>query len=242
MVMNSTLALTALLMGLAGGPHCLAMCGSVCAGIGRSAQKQGAGQGTSAMLLFQLGRIAGYSTLGAVAASTMQGVGWLSTQSAVFRPVWTLLHLFAFLVGLLLLWRAEQPVWLDGMGRSIWRRVQAMTAHLKLRNGGAVILGFLWALMPCGLLYGALLVAALSNSPLEGAGVMALFALGSAVVLTAGPWLWLRMRGFKPSGVAGVSSGAWGVRLAGLALAASSGWALWMGLVEYQAPWCLVPQ
>ncbi len=153
MVMNSTLALTALLMGLAGGPHCLAMCGAVCAGIGRSAQKQGAGQGTSAMLLFQLGRIAGYSTLGAVAASTMQGVGWLSTQSAVFRPVWTLLHLFAFLVGLLLLWRAEQPVWLDGVGRNIWRRVQALTAHLKLRNGGAVILGFLWALMPCGLLY-----------------------------------------------------------------------------------------
>ena len=242
MVMNSTLALTALLMGLAGGPHCLAMCGAVCAGIGRSAQKQGAGQGTSALLLFQVGRIAGYSTLGAVAASTMQGVGWLSTQSAVFRPVWTLLHLFAFLVGLLLLWRAEQPIWLDGMGRSIWRRVQSWTAHLKLRKGSTVILGFLWALMPCGLLYGALLVAALSNSALEGAGVMALFALGSGVVLTVGPWLWLRMRGSKPAGLADASSGAWGVRLAGLALAASSGWALWMGLVEYQAPWCLVPQ
>jgi hypothetical protein len=242
MVMNSTLALTALLMGLAGGPHCLAMCGAVCAGIGRSAQKQGSGQGTSAMLLFQVGRIAGYSTLGAVAASTMQGVGWLSTQSAVFRPVWTLLHLFAFLVGLLLLWRAEQPIWLDGMGRSIWRRVQSWTAHLKLHKGSTVILGFLWALMPCGLLYGALLVAALSNSALEGAGVMALFALGSGVVLTVGPWMWLRMRGGKPMGLLGASSGAWGVRLAGLALAASSGWALWMGLVEYQAPWCLVPQ
>jgi len=194
------------------------------------------------MLLFQLGRIAGYSSLGAVAGSTMQGVGWLSTQTAVFRPVWTLLHLFAFLVGMMLLWRAEQPVWLDGLGRRIWRRVQSLTAHLKLRNGGAVILGFLWALMPCGLLYGALLVAALTSSPLEGAGVMALFALGSAVVLTVGPWLWLRMRVFKPSVVAGESSGAWGVRLAGLALAVSSGWALWMGLVEYQAPWCLVPQ
>jgi hypothetical protein len=70
-----------------------------------------------------------------------------------------------------------------------------MTAHLKLRNGGAVILGILWALMPCGLLYGALLVAALSNSPVEGASVMALFALGSAVVLTIGPWVWLRLRG-----------------------------------------------
>ncbi len=241
--MNSTLALTALLMGLAGGPHCLAMCGAVCAGIGRSAQQQGGGQGTSAILLFQLGRIVGYATLGAVAASTMQGVGWLSTQSAVFRPVWTLFHILAFLIGVLLLWHAEQPIWLDGFGRAVWRRVQAMTAHLKLRQGGAVLLGFLWALMPCGLLYGALLVAALTNHPLEGAGVMALFALGSAMVLTLGPWLWLRLRNAQGVQLASnPSSGAWGVRLAGAALAASSAWALWMGLVEYQAPWCLVPQ
>jgi len=237
--MQKTLALTALLMGLAGGPHCLAMCGAACAGIGRAAQKQTGRQGTSAMLLFQLGRIIGYSALGALAATTMQGVGWLSTQSAMFRPLWTLLHIMAFMVGVLLLWRGEQPIWLEGFGRTIWRRVQALTAHLKLRNGGAVLLGLLWALMPCGLLYGALLVAALSNSPLEGAGVMALFALGSAVVLTIGPWVWLRLRGVPTMDG---RSGAWGVRLAGAALAASSGWALWMGLVEYQAPWCLVPQ
>ncbi|MFM2427636.1 MAG: hypothetical protein RL707_1463 [Pseudomonadota bacterium] len=231
--MNTTLALTALLMGLAGGPHCLAMCGAACAGLGRVAQKQSGGSGTAAMLLFQLGRVMGYSALGALAASTMQGVGWLSTQSAVFRPLWTLLHIMAFMVGLLLLWRGEQPIWLEGFGRSIWRRMQALTSHLKLRNGGAVLLGVLWALMPCGLLYGALLVAALSNSPLEGAGVMAL------LVLTIGPWVWLRLRGAQ---TVNGQSGAWGVRVAGFALAVSSGWALWMGLVEYQAPWCLVPQ
>jgi sulfite exporter TauE/SafE len=243
--MNSTLALTALLMGLAGGPHCLAMCGAACAGIGRAAQKTVAMPGqsqwpaTKALLVFQLGRMAGYSALGALAASTMQGVGWLSTQSAAFRPVWTFFHILAFLVGVLLLLRAEQPLWLEGLGRSIWARVQALTAHLKLRNGGLLLLGFLWALMPCGLLYAALLVAALGNSPAQGAGLMALFALGSAVVLTLGPWLWLRLRGAK---FENASSGAWGVRLAGAALMASAGWALWMGLVEYQAPWCLVPQ
>ncbi|MEN9711890.1 MAG: hypothetical protein RLY90_151 [Pseudomonadota bacterium] len=243
--MNSTLALTALLMGLAGGPHCLAMCGAACAGIGRAAQKTVAMPGqsqwlaTRAMLIFQLGRIVGYASLGALAASTMQGVGWLSTQSAAFRPVWTFFHILAFLVGLLLLLRAEQPSWLETVGRSIWRKVQAMTAHLKLRNGGLLLLGFLWALMPCGLLYAALLVAALSNSVAEGAVIMSLFALGSAVVLTLGPWLWLRLRGAK---FENANDGAWGVRLAGAALMASSGWALWMGLVEYQAPWCLVPQ
>ena len=78
----------------------------------------------------------------------------------------------------------------------------------------------------------------LAMKTLQGALVMSLFALGSAIVLTVGPWLWLRLRQFDAPGS---QRGAWGVRLAGAALCASSGWALWMGLVEYQAPWCLVP-
>jgi len=237
--MLTTLALTALLMGLAGGPHCLAMCGAACAGVGRSAQMRGQGRGTGAMLLFQIGRIIGYATLGAVAASAFQGVGWLSTQSVALRPVWTFFHIVCFLLGMVLLVRAAQPIWLEGVGRAVWRRVQAMTAHLKLQGAGAVILGILWALLPCGLLYGALLVASLTNSALQGAVVMGAFALGSALVLTVGPMLWLRLRGFENEGD---GSGSWGVRLAGLALAGSAAWSLWMGLVEYQAPWCLVPQ
>jgi sulfite exporter TauE/SafE len=35
--MQTSLAMTALLMGLAGGPHCIAMCGAACAGIGKAA-------------------------------------------------------------------------------------------------------------------------------------------------------------------------------------------------------------
>ena len=88
-------------------------------------------------------------------------------------------------------------------------------------------------MLPCGLLYSALLVAALTSSMLEGAAVMALFALGSSVLLMAGPWLWLRLRK--------QGSGQWAIRLAGLALLASSVWALWMGLVHDTAPWCLTP-
>ena len=35
--MQFSLALTALLMGLVGGPHCVAMCGAACAGISQAA-------------------------------------------------------------------------------------------------------------------------------------------------------------------------------------------------------------
>jgi hypothetical protein len=95
-------------------------------------------------------------------------------------------------------------------------------------------MGLCWTFLPCGLLYSALLVAAMSGQALDGAAVMALFALGSGVSLLLGPWLWLRLRG------AG-RSGDWGVRLAGLALAGSSAWALWLGLAHNQAPWCVAP-
>jgi uncharacterized protein len=225
--MQMALAATALLMGLAGGPHCVAMCGAACAGIGRSS----AGTNTRSMWIFQAGRVLGYSALGGLAAASMQGLGWLSVHSAALRPVWTLFHVAAALLGLMLLWQARQPVWLEDGARKVWSRVRSVT---KGSAGAApLLLGVLWALLPCGLLYSALLVAALTSSALEGAAVMALFALGSSISLMAGPWLWLRLR--RPG------SGQWAIRLAGLALLATSLWALWMGLVHNTAPWCLTP-
>jgi sulfite exporter TauE/SafE len=105
-----------------------------------------------------------------------------------------------------------------------------------------VIVGALWTFLPCGLLYSALLVAALTGQAWQGAGVMALFALGSGVSMLLGSWLWLRLRGLggAAQGGSGSASGDWGVRLAGLALASSAAWALWMGLANNAAPWCVV--
>ena len=228
--MQTTLAVTALLMGLAGGPHCVAMCGAACAGLGRTQ----AGHSTRALWVFQGGRLLGYSALGALAAASMQGLGWLSVYSAALRPLWTLFHVAAAMLGLMLLWQARQPIWLEAAARKVWQRLRAMTD--QLRGNALVPIGFtgvLWALLPCGLLYSALLVAAMTGSAGQGAGVMALFALGSGITLMAGPWLWLRLRGH--------GSGQWAIRIAGLALLASSVWALWMGLVHNTAPWCFSP-
>ena len=225
--MQSSLAITTLLMGLAGGPHCVAMCGAACAAM---AQAAGARRG-QALTAFQLGRLLGYSLLGALAAASVQGLGWLTTQSAAIRPVWTLLHLAAMALGVLLMLQARQPAWLDQAARRLWAKVRAFND----RYGRAApwMVGMLWALMPCGLLYSALMVAALTSTPLDGAMTMALFALGSSVSLWAGPWLWLRLQT--------LGDGAWGMRLAGLALFSVSAWGLWMGLVHDQAPWCVTP-
>lgn len=273
--MSSTLALTALLMGLAGGPHCVAMCGAACAGLARAARGgvqtgqqpihfQGGASGALPVngtpaasasdlpfvLLFQLGRVLGYAVLGGLAAASMQGLGWLTVHSAALRPLWSLLHVAAIALGLVLLWRAAQPVWLEQGAQALWRRVQRLVRRRSAPNDGQgatrtasvglLFIGSLWALLPCGLLYSALLVATLTGQAWQGATVMALFALGTAVSMTLGPWLWLRLGQES----AALRNPAWqnlGVRLAGLALVLSSAWALWMGLVYDTAPWCVTP-
>ena len=225
--MQTSLLVTALLMGLAGGPHCIAMCGAACAGIGQAA----APHSTRAIGTFQLGRVIGYGALCGLAAATMQGLGWLTVQSAALRPVWTMVHVAAVLMGLALVVLAQQPVWLETGARRIWSKVRSATQSMGM--AAPLGLGVAWALLPCGLLYSALMVAALAGSVAGGAAVMAVFAIGSGVSLWAGPWLLLRL--------GSNGRGAWSMRIAGLALMAVSAWGLYMGLVHDQAPWCVVP-
>jgi len=223
--MQTSMAMTALFMGLVGGPHCVAMCGAACAGISRAAGERS----TRALWTFQLSRMAGYALFGAFAAGSVQGLAWLGTNTQVVRPLWTMFHVAAFLLGLSLLWQARQPAWLDNLAQSVWRRARPTLTRLGAR--APLVLGVAWALMPCGLLYSALLVASLSASAWDGALIMALFSAGTSISLTAGPWLLLRLRGGQ--------SGAWAIRLAGLALALTSGWALWMGITQPSGLFCL---
>jgi sulfite exporter TauE/SafE len=137
-----------------------------------------------------------------------------------------------------LIWQAKQPVWLDQSAQQLWGKIRRFNSNRdnsgNTSNAGKfapLIVGVLWAFMPCGLLYSALMVAALTGNALEGAVTMACFALGSGVSLGFAPWLLLKLKT--------IGDGAWGIRLAGLALASTSAWALWMGLAHNQAPWCV---
>ena len=223
--MQTSMAVTALFMGLVGGPHCVAMCGAACAGIGRAAGERS----TQALWSFQFSRMVGYALFGAFAAGTVQGLALIGTNTIAIRPLWSMFHAAAFLLGVALIWKARQPAWIENLGQKVWRKARPVLN--KLGAKAPFILGVSWALMPCGLLYSALLVASLSANAWEGALVMALFSIGTSVSLTAGPWLLLRLRGAQ--------SGSWAIRLAGLALATTSGWALWMGITNPTGLFCL---
>ena len=221
--MQTPLVLTTLFMGLAGGPHCIAMCGAACASL-----QKGHG-GNYDLWKFQAGRLIGYASLGALAAGSVKSLAWFSNQTLALHPVWTFFHVLVFCWGLIMLIYARQPTWADNFGRQVWTHVRKLT---KL-PGGALATGRLWALMPCGLLYSALLVASLSANALNGAFSMATFSIGTSVSLMLGPLLWLKLK----NGSKWINESA-SMRLAGLLLAAVAGWAIWMDLAHQVKVWC----
>ncbi|MCV2363562.1 sulfite exporter TauE/SafE family protein [Paucibacter sp. DJ1R-11] len=231
-MLDASLAASAALMGLAGTPHCLAMCGATCAAAGGRSP-----------LSFQIGRLLGYVLAGAVAAASMQLLDQMGQATALLRPLWVLVHVAAFLLGLSLLWRGRQPAWLERVGQDMGRQVEIPVAGL--RRGSQVLAaparaglaGLAWVAWPCGLLQSALLLAALASGPAQGGAVMASFALTSGAGLALGPWLLSRMNR-TPLGVDGLRLS---VRLGGFGLAAASGWALGHGLWAQIAAACSVP-
>ncbi len=224
--MDAALAASLFLMGLAGAPHCAAMCGAA----GGLIAKQGGPSGFSRSLLaWHAGRIASYAALGAVGAASVGGLLALEGAAPVLRPMWTMLHVAAVALGLWLLWAARAPAWLSGAGARFAAGVGTQPVRIFRRlpaAGRAGLAGACWAAMPCGLLQSALLVAVLSSGPAAGATSMAAFALASSLGLWLGPQIWTRLR----RGGAESGSAAWSVRGAGALLAASSVFALWHGL------------
>lgn len=217
---SASLLTAAALAGLAGSPHCLAMCGAACAGIG--------GQTPRRALAFQAGRLAGYAALGAVVAASAGALQWAAAHATLLKPLWGMFHVAVIVLGASLLWLGTQPAWVERGAQQIWRSLRMRTLSLDTARWPFVA-GALWALLPCGLLYAALMLAALADGALEGAAVMAAFALGSGAVLQFGASLGRRI-GMRP--------GRWGVRLAGLGLIGASAWALGHGIWPALAAWC----
>jgi uncharacterized protein len=233
--MDAALGLSALLMGLAGTPHCLAMCAPACGAVARGC---GGARPGRAMFTMQAGRLASYAAGGAVVAGSMSALAQWAPGVAWLRPLWLMLHLAALLVGLAMLVSARQPAWLGVVGRGSVQVVALPRNGVAARRAGlphATLAGLLWVAWPCGLLQSALLVAALASGPAAGAAVMAAFALGSGAGLVAGPALWARLAGGR---AAPARWHAASVRLAGAMLAAASLWALLPGMASGVALFC----
>ena len=178
----SPLVVSALLMGLFGGAHCVAMCGGVSSLLCTGQPSPS----SSYSFAYNAGRVASYSVLGLVVGSL--GTLNLGVSTDVVRfGLRALAAICMLTVGLHLIGLPSFVKALERAGAPVWRRVSPLARRLlPLRTPWhALAAGSLWALMPCGLLYGALALAASAESPALGAMTMAAFGLGTLPVMLA---------------------------------------------------------
>lgn len=165
------------LVGLAGGVHCVGMCGAIVAtfaGAGPAARPAQA-------LAYNAGRITSYAIAGALVGA----IGSLARYADAILPAQQILYAVAaatlVLVGFALAGATRVLGPLERAGAVVWQRIRPLTrgvlpASTPLR---AYALGGLWGWVPCGLVYGALATALAAGDWRRGALLMAAFGAGT---------------------------------------------------------------
>lgn len=160
--------------------HCWGMCGSLILALHAGVPGAGSTPRTRLLLtgLYHAGRMVCYALLGAAGGSLLSlGAG---QQALAYRLLQTLAALALVLAGLRLAgWRRGS--WLETLGLRLWRPVAPLGRRLWPidRPSRALASGMLWGLLPCGLVYAMLPVAAASGSAARGGLVMLAFGLGT---------------------------------------------------------------
>ena len=197
--MNIALLAPALLMGLLGSPHCLGMCGGIVTAFGISIKDLSAQKRAMLIGAYHVGRLLSYMGLGVVAG--VFGHTLLApflTDNALPRIVLGLSLVFVSLLmlGVPFLNRLER------VGLRLWNALMPIRQKVLPMNSipKALMAGLLWGLLPCGLVYGAL-VMALSVSATGsnlGFGVLFMFVFGLGtlpmLVLTGTALSWLQSK------------------------------------------------
>jgi hypothetical protein len=186
---NDITLLAALIAGFVGSTHCIGMCGGIAGALGMSTATGGRPglRGLGFALLYNAGRIGSYAIAGAIA-----GVFGLWLGNALnfsdwsgFLRVATGLVMIAIGLQLAVNWRILGIA--ERAGLRFWQRLAPLAQRLMpVRSPfAALLLGALWGWLPCGLVYGMLLAAAVSGGPAHGAGLMIAFGLGTAPAMVA---------------------------------------------------------
>lgn len=215
---------TAFLVGLLGGTHCLAMCAGLVGSLtlGLDARVRG---DTLRLLPYQiaynLGRIGGYAVAGAIFGGLGALLLQLGSLQTAQRVLYGLAGVVMILLGLYLggWWRALD--FTERLGLRLWRRLEPLGRRLLpvRRLPDAVLLGFLWAWIPCGLVYSVLISAVSAGDPLRGGLVMLAFGAGTLPNLLG--------IGLLVGAAARLAEHPWPRRAAGMVVVAFGVHALW---------------
>lgn len=176
--------ITAFIVGILGGVHCLGMCGGVVGGLTFSLESKvqtSWWRMMSFQLTYNLGRLTSYVIVGAIFGLFGASLGSVATFLPVQQLLQLLAGLFMIALGLYLggWWFGVAKI--ERLGQKLWQHLapyaQKMTPVRHYHQ--AWLYGLIWGWLPCGLVYSMLIMAMTAGSALAGAGVMLAFGLGT---------------------------------------------------------------
>lgn len=182
--MTIALLVAAFLMGFLGSPHCLGMCGGLVAAFSLSMKDVSPAKRRRLIATYHFGRLISYSILGLIAA--LIGTAVLEPLMIGNSTPRILLGLVLAFVGVTML-GAPFLAQLERVGMRFWQFLSPIRQKVFPLNTypRALAAGLLWGYLPCGLVYGALLIAVVARNPLGGAALMFVFGLGTVPMLVA---------------------------------------------------------
>ena len=177
------LLISALILGLLGGGHCLGMCGGLMGALTLAIPPEQRGRRLQLLLAYNLGRILSYATAGLLFGLA----GWAVASSPAAMLLRIVAGLLLISMGLYLGGWWSGLTRIEAIGRGLWRHIQPVASRLLPVSSlpRALLLGALWGWLPCGLVYSTLLWAASQGDALDSGLLMLAFGLGTWPVLLA---------------------------------------------------------
>lgn len=177
------LMISAMVLGLLGGGHCLGMCGGLMGALTLAIPVEQRRRRLELLLAYNLGRILSYGCAG-----LLLGLGgWALANSPAAMLLRIVAGLLLICMGLYLGGWWSGLTRIEALGRGLWRYIQPLAKRLLPVTSlpRALLLGALWGWLPCGLVYSTLLWAASQGSAIDSALLMLTFGLGTLPVLIA---------------------------------------------------------
>lgn len=173
----------AFLIGIAGGVHCIGMCGGIAGAFSFAIPK---GQAPLPyMLAYNFGRIVSYTIAGAI-TGFVGGIATINISSTF--PILQIISIaFLFLLALYIGdWYKGLSV-IERLGSHLWKHIAPLSKRLIPFKSPLYTLfyGMIWGWLPCGLVYSMLTWSLASGSASQGALVMLFFGMGTLPTLLA---------------------------------------------------------
>ena len=172
-----TILLAGLGLGIAGGAHCVGMCGPLIAAVSPRGWRSAAHHAGRSATYLGLGLVAGVTGAGVTAAGMGRWIAWIGA---------------AWILSFALIPRAvpaTRSIFVRSTMRLLGRTRDWSQAHPRI---GTVAIGALNGLLPCGLVYAAVVTATATGSIPSGLRFMLGFSTGTTTMLMSADALWVR--------------------------------------------------